>query len=268
MGLNPRRSDHVPRSDHAYCLMGCDTKRVGHLLRLESVLLRYRCRRRISHDCNIRYGECGRIRQDQHERRPSAPWTKGHECLLDARMGTIFQPDCFDPPSHHLPSWKVSLDPARISCTLLTQAFSGNAPYSQLAVQWTYRVSFAIPAVGTLWLVYYRVYKMRAASKQLNVAKRKSKVTGYDTQSLKLTFTYFGPRLIATAGGWYANDIFFYGNKLFQGTFITAIIGKTTSLMPNWLYSLLNIGISLCGYYLACKPENTPICWFPGTNRL
>ncbi|MCJ1280950.1 hypothetical protein MMC26_000268 [Xylographa opegraphella] len=92
---------------------------------------------------------------------------------------------------------------------------------------------------------------MRAASKQLNAAKKKHKVTGYDTQSLRLTFTYFGPRLLATAGGWFANDVFFYGNKLFQGVFITAIIGKTTSLMPNWLYNLVNIGVSLAGYYLA-----------------
>ena len=145
---------------------------------------------------------------------------------------------------------------------LLTNSCSGNAPYSQVAVQWTYRVSFAIPAVGTLWLVYYRTYKMRAASKQLNAAKKKSKVTGYDTQSLRLTFTYFGPRLLATAGGWFANDIFFYGNKLFQGVFITAIIGKTTSLMPNWLYNLVNIGVSLAGYYLACTlgfPSRLPI---------
>jgi MFS family permease len=87
---------------------------------------------------------------------------------------------------------------------------SGNPPYSKLATQWTYRVSFAIPAVGTLWLVYYRTYKMKAASKQLDAAKQKHKVTGYDTESLKLTFTYFGPRMIATAGGWFCNDVFFY----------------------------------------------------------
>ncbi|MCJ1474369.1 hypothetical protein MMC13_003027 [Lambiella insularis] len=128
---------------------------------------------------------------------------------------------------------------------------SGNAPYSQVAVQWVYRVSFAIPAVGTLWLVYYRTYKMKSASKQLLAAKKKQNVTGYDTQSLKMTFTYFGPRLIATAGGWFANDMFFYGNKLFQSVFIAAIIGPTTSLIPNWLYNLLNVGVSLVGYYLA-----------------
>ena len=130
---------------------------------------------------------------------------------------------------------------------------SGNAPYSKVAAQWTYRISFAIPAVGTLWLVYYRSYKMKAASKQLAVAKKKSKVTGYDTQSLKLTFGYFGPRMIATAGAWFANDVFFYGNKLFQSEFISVITNKGTSIMPGWLYNLINVGVSLVGYYLACE---------------
>ncbi|KAI4248267.1 MAG: hypothetical protein LQ352_005967 [Teloschistes flavicans] len=128
---------------------------------------------------------------------------------------------------------------------------SGNPPYSKVAAQWTYRVSFAIPAVGTLWLVYYRTYKMKSAGKQLAAAKKKSKVTGYDTQSLKLTFTYFGPRMIATAGAWYANDIFFYGNKLFQSEFIKVILPGNTSILPGWLYNLINVGVSLVGYYLA-----------------
>ncbi|KAF2436461.1 MFS general substrate transporter [Tothia fuscella] len=128
---------------------------------------------------------------------------------------------------------------------------SGNPPYSKLAAQWTYRVSFAIPAVGTLWLVYFRIYKMRSASKALNAAKKKSKVTGYDTQSLKLTFTYFGPRIIATAGAWFANDVFFYGNKLFQNQFIAVLLPGNKSVMVGWLYNLINVGVSLCGYYLA-----------------
>ncbi|KAI9708172.1 MAG: hypothetical protein M1820_004126 [Bogoriella megaspora] len=128
---------------------------------------------------------------------------------------------------------------------------SGNPPYSHVATQWTYRISFAIPAVGTLWLVYYRTYKMKAASKQLDVAKRKSNVTGYDKKALSYTFTYFGPRLIATAGGWYANDIFFYGNKLFQNNFIAVITPNNKSVMVGWLYNLINVGVSLVGYYLA-----------------
>ncbi|MCJ1279171.1 hypothetical protein MMC21_006995 [Puttea exsequens] len=128
---------------------------------------------------------------------------------------------------------------------------SGNPPYSEVATQWTYRISFAIPAVGTLWLVYFRTFKMRSAGKQLKAAKRKSKVTGYDVESLKLTFTYFGPRIIATAGGWFCNDVFFYGNKLFQSEFIGAITHESKSVMPGWLYNLINVGVSLVGYYLA-----------------
>jgi hypothetical protein len=127
----------------------------------------------------------------------------------------------------------------------------GAPPYNVTLAQWTFRVSFAIPAVGTLWLVYYRAYKMPLASKQLVIAKRKAKVTGYDVQSLKLTFTFFGSRIIATAGTWFCNDIFFYGNKLFQSKFIDAISGNTSNIMEGWLWNLCNVGVSLCGYYLA-----------------
>ncbi|EXJ88632.1 hypothetical protein A1O1_05562 [Capronia coronata CBS 617.96] len=129
---------------------------------------------------------------------------------------------------------------------------SGNAPYSKVAVQYTYRVSFAIPAVGTLWLVYWRTFKVKAsANKQLQYAKKKNAVTGYDTESLSLTLRYFGGRLLATAGTWYMNDVFFYGNKLFQSEFIKVIVPNSDSIMPGWLYNLINVGVSLCGYYLA-----------------
>lgn len=128
---------------------------------------------------------------------------------------------------------------------------SGSPPYSKVAVQWTYRVSFALPAVGTLWLVYYRTYKMKSASKQLQSAKKKSNVTGYDSQSLKITVNHFGGRLLATAGTWYMNDVFFYGNKLFQSEFIKVISPNNSSIMPGWLYNLINVGVSLVGYYMA-----------------
>ncbi|KAI5300494.1 hypothetical protein KEM55_007021 [Ascosphaera atra] len=129
---------------------------------------------------------------------------------------------------------------------------SGNDPYSKVSAQWTFRVSFAIPAVGTLWLVYYRCYKMKSASKQLEIAKRKAGgITGYDPKALKNCVKHFGSRLFATAVGWFMNDVFFYGNKLFQNEFIKVLIPDSNSIMPGWLYNLLNVGVSLCGYYLA-----------------
>jgi MFS family permease len=93
---------------------------------------------------------------------------------------------------------------------------SGSPPYSMTGAQYTFRLSFAIPCIGTLWLAYYRTWKMKSASKHLEKAKKKSNVTGYDVRSMKLTCTHFGGRLLATAGGWFCNDVFFYGNKLFQ----------------------------------------------------
>lgn len=127
---------------------------------------------------------------------------------------------------------------------------SGNPPYSKVAVQWTFRVAFAIPAFLTLWLVYYRYYKMPYPSKDLEAAKKKAKVTGYDVESLKLVLTNFAPRLFATAAAWFCNDVFFYGNKLFQSQFI-AVLTPSKSVIVGWNYNLINIGVSLCGYYLA-----------------
>lgn len=128
---------------------------------------------------------------------------------------------------------------------------SGNPPYSKVATQWTSRVAFAFPAIGTLWLVYYRWYKMPYASAKLDEVKKKAKVTGYDVQSLKLCMKHFGPRMLATTMAWFANDVFFYGNKLFQGQFISVIAPESHSVMLGWLYNLINIGVSLAGYYLA-----------------
>jgi hypothetical protein len=92
---------------------------------------------------------------------------------------------------------------------------------------------------------------MPLASRALNAAKKKSGVTGYDAQSLKLVLNHFGGRLIGTAGGWFCNDIFFYGNKLFQGEFIAVLTPGNKSVLTGWLWNLVNVGVSLCGYYLA-----------------
>lgn len=130
---------------------------------------------------------------------------------------------------------------------------NGVPPFSESGAQAIFRVSFALPAIGTAWLVYYRWFKMPLASRQLNAIKKKAHVTGYDIQSLKLVFGNFGGRLFATAGAWFANDVFFYGNKLFQSQFISVIAPDTkTTLLTGWEWNLVNCVVSLAGYYLAC----------------
>ncbi|KAK1597955.1 major facilitator superfamily domain-containing protein [Colletotrichum navitas] len=127
----------------------------------------------------------------------------------------------------------------------------GDGPYSVAAAQYTFRISFALPAIGTLWLVYYRIWKMPRANQQLALAKKKQGVTGYDINALKYCCQHFGGRLLATAGTWFCNDVFFYGNKLFQGQFISIISSNPDSLLTKWTWSLINVVVSLCGYYLA-----------------
>lgn len=128
---------------------------------------------------------------------------------------------------------------------------SGSPPYSTSAAQYAYRLSFAFPAVGTLWLAYYRTWKMPHASRQLAAAKARTNVTGYDVNALRYCFTHFGGRLLATAGTWFCNDVFFYGNKLFQGQFIKVISNNPNSLLTSWSWNLVNISVSLAGYYCA-----------------
>ncbi|KAK6526609.1 hypothetical protein TWF694_005191 [Orbilia ellipsospora] len=128
---------------------------------------------------------------------------------------------------------------------------SGSPPYSEKAVQIAFRLSFFIPAIGTAVLVWHRMFNIKNANKALEEQKKKSNVTGYDVESLKLTFKYFGGRLLATAGTWFANDVFFYGNKLFQSEFISVITPNNHSVMEGWKWNLINVSISLVGYYLA-----------------
>lgn len=137
---------------------------------------------------------------------------------------------------------------------LLIFHHSANPPYSVVSAQWTYRVSFAIMAVMTLWLAYYRYYKKVYSSTALQRSKKNARVnqSGYDVQSLKLVMTHFGGRLIGTTSGWLFNDFLFYGNKLFASTFINIISPSAkNNVMTGWLWNLVNIGVSLCGYYLA-----------------
>ena len=136
-----------------------------------------------------------------------------------------------------------------IVCLLVFHG-GGSPPYSEVSTQWTFRVSFAFVGLVTLWLIYYRIYKMKYVDNQLRISKRKSSVTGYDKKSLKLVMTHYWHRLLGTAGTWFCNDFFFYGNKIFQSVFIK-IISPDSTVMTAWLWNLLNIGCSLVGYYMA-----------------
>jgi hypothetical protein len=110
---------------------------------------------------------------------------------------------------------------------------------------------------------------MPEASRQLAIAKRKEGVTGYDVQSLKLIVKHFGGRLLATALAWFANDVFFYGNKLFQSEFIAVITPQEkNNVLVGWEWNMVNIAVSLVGYYLAALLIDNRLCKFSCFYRL
>jgi len=113
-------------------------------------------------------------------------------------------------------------------------------------------MSFVFISFFTFWLAYHRFFHVKYASKVLDRSKRRANVSGYDTVSLKLAIGHYGGRLLACAGCWFCNDFFFYGNKLFQGNFIKVIAPEaSTNVIIGWNYNLINVGVSLVGYYMA-----------------
>ncbi|ORY27623.1 major facilitator superfamily domain-containing protein [Naematelia encephala] len=150
--------------------------------------------------------------------------------------------------------WGQLFNLAVLIILLLIFNGGGFPPYSEKTAQWTFRLSFAIMGLMTLWLAYYRYYKKAYSSRALERSKAGHRVnqSGYDVTSLKLTFSHFGGRLIGTTTGWLFNDFLFYGNKLFQSSFITIIDPAAKgNVTTTWLWSLVNVGVSLCGYYMA-----------------
>ncbi|SPO29969.1 related to inorganic phosphate transporter [Ustilago trichophora] len=148
--------------------------------------------------------------------------------------------------------WGQLANQAVLIIGLLIFHGSLDAPYSETSTQWTFRVQFGIIAVFTLYLAYIRFYRMKYAQDQaLQQAKKRLNTSGYDVKSLKLSLSHYWHRLVGTAGGWFANDFFFYGNKIFSGIFINIITGGNSNLETIWTYNLYNIIVSLVGYYLA-----------------
>jgi MFS family permease len=156
--------------------------------------------------------------------------------------------------------WGQLVNQVILILCLLAFHGGGSPPYGEVSTQWTFRISFAFIGIITLWLIYHRVYKLQYADRQLRLSKRKSSVTGYDKRSLQLVVTHYWHRLVGTAGTWFCNDFMFYGtlhsfqsdsgNKIFQSVFIK-IISPNSTVMGGWLWNLVNVGVSLVGYYMA-----------------
>ena len=68
---------------------------------------------------------------------------------------------------------------------------------------------------------------------------------GYDWVSVRLLFTHFWHRLLGTAGIWFCNNWYFYGNGVFRSTFVSILVGSEASVQINWLYEFINAGVQV-----------------------
>ncbi|KAL3162223.1 hypothetical protein ABBQ32_009926 [Trebouxia sp. C0010 RCD-2024] len=128
----------------------------------------------------------------------------------------------------------------------------GHGPYSGASAGATWRVSFGILIPVVLYILYYRVYVLKEL-KVLSAVKKRDGVKGYDWKSFRLLFRHFWHRLVGTGGIWFCNDWYFYGNGVFRSTFVGLLVGSNASVQVNWLYSYINAGVQLVGYYAAAN---------------
>jgi len=147
--------------------------------------------------------------------------------------------------------WGQLFNQAILIILLLIFHDKGGPPYAVKSTQYIYRLSFAAILPFTLYLAYFRSYQMKFADRQLARSRKRLNTSGYDLVSLNLCINHYWGRLLATAFGWFANDFAFYGNKIFQSAFIAIIIPHTKDINIGWLWNLINIGVSMFGYYFA-----------------
>ncbi|GAQ81563.1 phosphate transporter [Klebsormidium nitens] len=138
---------------------------------------------------------------------------------------------------------------------ILLAAFNQNGPtYDPTRLDWVWRLSFAVGLIPIFIMLYIRIFRLKESSiwqaKHNNMAKAGLN-DSFTMHKFSLLMYHYWHRLLGTAVSWYVWDITFYGNKLFQGTFIKIIVGPNVGLLTTVEYTLLNAVIALVGYYFA-----------------
>jgi len=82
--------------------------------------------------------------------------------------------------------------------------------------------------------------------------------TDFVSGTTRLLLQQYGMRLFGTSMTWLLWDVAFYGNKLFQASFILALTGEDTTLFELSAAATLNALIALLGYYAAAHLVDRP----------
>jgi MFS family permease len=85
----------------------------------------------------------------------------------------------------------------------------------------------------------------------------------FNPSHLDLLLRNYGVRLFGASASWLLWDISFYGNKLFQASFLLALTGEQTTLLELSAAATLNATVALLGYFGAAL-----LIDHPGVGRL
>jgi MFS family permease len=131
-----------------------------------------------------------------------------------------------------------------VLCILLAAFHQTTSKYNHHSLEAVWRISFGIGLIPVTIMLFYRLFFLQESK----VWKRQNKPTAVALREQKVLYGYYWHRLTGTALAWFFWDVSFYGNKLFQSTFIKILSpGASILLVLEW--TLLNSAVSLVGYY-------------------
>lgn len=121
-------------------------------------------------------------------------------------------------------------------------------PYSKVATQAVFRITFAFACIALVYFLYLRIYHLKGVDEPEDGNSDK---TNYSA-TIKLLIGHYWHRLLATSLCWFCSDFAFYGMQVFRNELLQLVTGSPSDDASTlWLYNLINIGVQLVGYYFA-----------------
>lgn len=168
----------------------------------------------------------------------------------------------------------------------------GDFEYDTRALLTVWRVTYTIGALILCFVLLTRILYLDESKVWLdvnksNISKNYTQNNDFDTTTttkqqdrkkaniyqtkhngFKLVHQQYGSRMFGAGMAWLLWDISFYGNKLFQSTFLLALVGDNASLIELTGAAALNATVALLGYYGAAVLIDLPDYMLGGRRRL
>lgn len=161
--------------------------------------------------------------------RESAVWVKRTDSSRSASMGLLFK-------------W----------CAIYYSIWYLSQPIHRLQLSFNstkHHVSWALGRMDLIWILWYRREEnsipqnppRSLLTDRGNSCIQNAVMPALIYSRMLLLACRYWHRLVATCGGWFLWDFSFYGNKVFQSTFI-GILSPGASIFTTLLWTLLNSG--------------------------